>query len=250
LRRQFIEFFSEADWLANERMLAEVAQIRDDIAPTWMQEPLSIEATAERFVRPALREHFVKLCRGSVGAYIDRFGFKSNLVKAMYAVTDGFSGLHGTWDTPGTGMNFLVHNMCRLPGADGTWMILRGGMGTVARLVTEKLQAVGGTVRLDARVDRLITQGGSVQGGLFAIGIDEDVGIDRDHSDLSRSRSRTVSVVLCDPDLPLHDRWRRIGVDTARQSLRAELIDLAVRGASPPERQPHEQPRARQRHGR
>jgi hypothetical protein len=31
----------------------------------------------------------------------------------MYAVTDGFSGLNGTWDTPGTGMNFLVHNMVR-----------------------------------------------------------------------------------------------------------------------------------------
>jgi len=170
MKRQFIEFFSEADWLANERMMTEVAQIRDDIAPTWMQEPLSIEATAERFVRPALREHFVKLCRGSVGAYIDRFGFKSDLVKAMYAVTDGFSGLHGTWDTPGTGMNFLVHNMCRLPGADGTWMILRGGMGTVARLVMEKLQAAGGTVRLDARVDRLITQGGSVQGVVLANG--------------------------------------------------------------------------------
>jgi hypothetical protein len=29
----------------------------------------------------------------------------------MYAVTDGFSGLNGGWDTPGTGMNFLVHNM-------------------------------------------------------------------------------------------------------------------------------------------
>lgn len=44
--------------------------------------------------------------------------------QAMYAVTDGFSGLNGSWDTPGTGMNFLVHNMCRLPGADGTWMVV------------------------------------------------------------------------------------------------------------------------------
>jgi hypothetical protein len=31
--------------------------------------------------------------------------------KVMYAVTDGFSGLNGGWDTPGTGLNFLVHNM-------------------------------------------------------------------------------------------------------------------------------------------
>ena len=31
----------------------------------------------------------------------------------MYAVTDGFSGLNGGWDTPGTGLNFLAHNMVR-----------------------------------------------------------------------------------------------------------------------------------------
>ena len=36
----------------------------------------------------------------------------------MYAVTDGFSGLNGSWQTPGTGMNFLMHNMVRRP-ADG-----------------------------------------------------------------------------------------------------------------------------------
>src|SRR5205823_349721 len=81
----------------------------------------------------ALRQIFVDLCRKPVGQYLDRFGFRSDLLKAMYAVTDGFSGLSGDWDTPGTGMNFLVHNMCRLPGSDGTWMIVRGGMGTVTQ---------------------------------------------------------------------------------------------------------------------
>ena len=95
----------------------EIAQIRDDIAPTWMEEPLSIEETAEKYVRArSCATAFVDLCRRPVGDYLDRFGFKSDLVQAMYAVTDGFSGLYGTWDTPGTGMNFLVHNMCRLPG--------------------------------------------------------------------------------------------------------------------------------------
>jgi hypothetical protein len=54
-------------------------------------------------------------------------------VQVMYAVTDGFSGLNGGWDTPGTGMNFLVHNMCRLPGSGGTWMVVEGGMGSVTQ---------------------------------------------------------------------------------------------------------------------
>ena len=65
--------------------------------------------------------------------YLDRFGFTSELLVAMYAVTDGLSGLTAGPDTPGTGHNFLVHNMCRLPGADGTWMIVEGGMGSRVR---------------------------------------------------------------------------------------------------------------------
>ena len=42
-------------------------QIREDVAPTWLLEPLSIEDTAERYLRPALRETFVDLCRKGPG---------------------------------------------------------------------------------------------------------------------------------------------------------------------------------------
>jgi len=86
-KHQFIEFFSEADWRANEAMTAEIGKLRDDIAPTWLHEPLSIEQTADKFVRPELQQAFVDLCRGSVGDYLARFDFKSDLVRAMYAVT-------------------------------------------------------------------------------------------------------------------------------------------------------------------
>ena len=54
---------------------------------------------------------FIDLCEQPVAAYLDRFNFKSPLLKSMYAVTDGFSGLNGSWQTPGTGTNFLMHNM-------------------------------------------------------------------------------------------------------------------------------------------
>src|SRR6266536_3341429 len=65
MERQFIDFFSVEDWRANEAMQAELAQLRDDVAPTWLEEPLSIEATAERYVRAPLRQVFVELCRKS-----------------------------------------------------------------------------------------------------------------------------------------------------------------------------------------
>lgn len=134
--RQFERFFSPGDRNANAALQRELAQLRTDLAPSWREEPLSIEDTAERFVRPGLRREFVDLCRGDVGAYLDRFGFESELLKAMYAVTDGAPGLFGDWATPGSGMNFLLHNMCRLAGSGGTWMVVRGGMGTV----TERLR--------------------------------------------------------------------------------------------------------------
>jgi phytoene dehydrogenase-like protein len=155
MKSQFTSFFSAQDWDANERLTEEIGQIRDDIAPTWLEEPLSIEDTAARYVRSALRQVFVDLCRGTVGDYLDRFGFRSDLVKAMYAVTDGFSGLTGTWDTKGTGMNFLVHNMCRLPGSDGTWMVMKGGMGTVTQTLAHEVTRLGGVIRTGVGVAKI-----------------------------------------------------------------------------------------------
>ncbi|HET7545514.1 MAG TPA: NAD(P)/FAD-dependent oxidoreductase [Polyangiaceae bacterium] len=164
LERQFVQFFSRADFDAHLKLQAELAALRQDVAPTWLEQPYSIEETADRYVRPELRQVFVRLCRGSVGEYLERFGFKSDLVKAMYAVTDGFSGLYGGYDTPGTGMNFLIHNMCRLPGSDGTWMIVEGGMGTVAQVLADALHRHGGQIVVGEPVTSVIVEGGSARG--------------------------------------------------------------------------------------
>lgn len=164
MKRQFLEFFSEQDWKANQAMNAELAAIRDDIHPSWLQSPGSIEETAERFVRKELRTAFVNLCRGTARQYLERFGFKSDLLKAMYAVTDAFSGLDGGFDTPGTGMNLLVHNMCRLPGSGGTWMIVEGGMGAVTQGLAALARKEGATLRTGAKVTAIRTEGGKVDG--------------------------------------------------------------------------------------
>ena len=169
-RRQYAAFSSEADWHADQAMQAELAQLRDDLAPSWFHEPLSLEDTAERYVRSSLRQVFVDLCRKPIGDYIDRFPFKSDLIRAMYASTDGFTGVYGTWDTPGTGMNFLVHNMCRLPGADGTWMVVEGGMGRVARELERAAVQAGATVITDAPVERIMVRDARVTGVVLAGG--------------------------------------------------------------------------------
>lgn len=170
MKQQFIDFFSEADWKANEALQNEIDQIREDIAPTWLTSPLSIEETAEKYVRPQLRQIFIDLCRKSVGEYLDRFNFKSDLVKAMYAVTDGFSGLCGTWDTPGTGMNFLIHNMCRLPGSDGTWMVVKGGMGTVTQTFAKEAIKAGAKIETSKGVSQILVENNQVKGVVLTDG--------------------------------------------------------------------------------
>src|SRR5204863_7787811 len=164
MRRQFLDFFSEADWAANEAMNRELVQIRDDLAPAWLDEPLSAEATAERYVRPALRRAFLDLVAKPVEDYLSRFGFRSELLVAMYAVTDGFSSLTASFGTPGTGMNFLVHNMCRLPGSDGTWMIVKGGMGNVTKELARLATEAGATSLTNAPVAHIEARGSHVTG--------------------------------------------------------------------------------------
>jgi phytoene dehydrogenase-like protein len=166
LRRQFVAFFSEQDWKANQALAREIGQIREDLAPSWLEEPLSVHNTAEKYIRPALREPFVNLVTGPVEHYLARFSFKSELLLAMYAVTDGFPGVFGSFGTAATGMNFLVHNMCRLPGSDGTWMIVKGGMGSIctelARLATE----AGALIRTEAGAENYHPRRPSRRGGV------------------------------------------------------------------------------------
>jgi phytoene dehydrogenase-like protein len=163
-RRALAAFTSERDVQALGSMQAELAALRDDLAPAWVAPPLPLDETAERYVRAELREVFTDLVRGSVADHLGRFGFGSDLLPAMYAVTDAFPGLHGGWDTPGSGFNFLVHNLCRLPGADGTWMIVEGGMGTVTAALADRAQAAGARIVTDAEVAAVTTAGGQLEG--------------------------------------------------------------------------------------
>ncbi len=169
-RAQFAEFFSEADARADDALAAEISALRADLAPAWLNEPLPVDATAERFIRPALREVFVSLVRGSAMAYLDRFGFASEMIVAMYAVTDGMPGLTGSPWSPGSGHSFLVHNMCRLPGSGGTWMAVRGGMGTVTQALAAVATGAGARIRAACPVTAISVSGGAATGVVTATG--------------------------------------------------------------------------------
>ncbi|GAA4448364.1 phytoene desaturase family protein [Phytohabitans houttuyneae] len=163
-RAQMARFFSPEDVAADDAMQAEIAALRDDLGPAWLAEPLPVEETADRYIRPALQQTFIDLVRGSVADYLARFDFRSELLVSMYAVTDGLSGLNAGPDDPGTGHNFLAHNMCRLPGADGTWMIAKGGMGTVSRTFADAARAAGAQIFTGTKVKQISLDSGAASG--------------------------------------------------------------------------------------
>lgn len=169
-RRQLVELVGEDDARANDALATELAAIREELAPAWLAEPLTVEATAERYLRPGLRQRFVELVRGSAMDYLQRFGFRSPLLPAMYAITDGMPGLTGSPWSPGSGHNLLVHSMCRLPGADGTWMVVRGGMGTVTGELARAATAAGATIRTGTGITAIEITGGAARGVVTAAG--------------------------------------------------------------------------------
>ncbi len=202
-RTQMEAMFSTADVRADDALQAELAALREDLAPAWLAEPLSVEDTAERYVRPSLRSEFVDLVRGSVVDYLERFEFSSELLMAMYVVTDGLSGLTAGPDTPGTGHNFLVHNMCRLPGADGTWMVAEGGMGAVSEALADAARKGGAVIATGAEVASLTVDGGTASGVVLADG---------------RSIAAKAVLAACDP-------WRTAAIagENAPDSLTSRL---------------------------
>lgn len=189
MQQQFLSFFSEKDWKANEALTREVGQLRDDLAPAMLEQPQSMEETANRYIRPELRSTFLELVSQPVERYLDRFGFESELLLAMYAVTDGFSGLTAGFGDKGTGLNFLVHNMCRLPGSDGTWMIVQGGMGNVSKELARVATEAGAQILTDARVERIITTGNATTGVALADGRTVDASTVLSNADPFRMRT-------------------------------------------------------------
>jgi phytoene dehydrogenase-like protein len=61
-------------------------------------------------------------------------------------------------------MNLLVHNMCRLPGSGGTWMIVGGGMGTVTQSIANVARKYGAEIRTRAKVTHVRVDRGVVKG--------------------------------------------------------------------------------------
>ena len=110
--RAAVAALSPADAPAIEAMHAELDAMLADLGSAWLAGALGVEETADRFLRPEMRDKFVALCRGSLAEYVARFGLQSGLLKAVLA-TEALVGSWASFDTPGSGAPLLIRHAAR-----------------------------------------------------------------------------------------------------------------------------------------
>lgn len=172
---------SAHDRAAVDALDAALAAMRDALAPLWLKEAVSVDESIRTVPDSPLFQppHFSNghgprtirdLYRvmatpdahglgGSVAQMLAPFDIQSPMLRAVIA-TDGFVGAVGGYDSRGTAMNFLAHNMLRLPPGDvkgkaaplGAWQLVKGGMGAVTAALGKVISAHGGVIRLNTPV--------------------------------------------------------------------------------------------------
>jgi len=156
------------DAAALAAMHAELDEIVSDLKPAWLAGPLDVEATSDRFVRASRRDAFVALCQGSIGAYVDRFDVKSDLVKAAIA-SDALASTFGAWGSPGTGAALLVRHAAQSLEGGGD-AIPEGGMGAVVRMLADAALAAGATIATGKSATSIVVEGNTAAGVMLADG--------------------------------------------------------------------------------
>jgi phytoene dehydrogenase-like protein len=110
----------------------------------------------------------VRLFGMSVADYLDRW-FESEELKVRLA-TDGVIGALAGPRTPGTAYVLFHHVMGETDGLRGVWGYVKGGMGTITRLMAEAVTEWGGKIELNAEVRKVLVKGGRATGVVLADG--------------------------------------------------------------------------------
>ena len=104
----------------------------------------------------------------SAGHWLDAT-FESDCLKAAM----GFDSIVGTYASPyapGSAYVLLHHALGEVNGKAGIWGHAIGGMGRITTLMAEEARSRGVQIELQAGVDRILVQGGQVQGVLLRDG--------------------------------------------------------------------------------
>lgn len=156
------------DAAALDRFHTELDAILADLEPAWVSGPMGVEETADRYLRPALREPFLALCRGSAAAAFDRAGIQSELVRAILAA----DALSGTWAgpfDPGSATPLLLRHLAR-SAEGGCEAVPDGGLSAVVRILTDAAIAAGVQIETGKDAAQIVVEGNAVAGVRFADG--------------------------------------------------------------------------------
>lgn len=161
---------SPVDAPALEAMHAELDAMLTDLGSAWLAGALPVEDTADRFVRPELRDKFVALCRGSLAEYVARFGIQSGVLKSVLA-TEALVGSWASFDTPGSGAPLLIRHAARAHsgGGDGV-SLLPGNHAGIIRALVDVCHSQRVKITTGVAVRDILVEGNAAAGVVLADG--------------------------------------------------------------------------------
>jgi phytoene dehydrogenase-like protein len=143
---KFVRFFERASELLN---------------PILLEEPPSVADLAARF-RGEDEEIYRRLMFGSMHDLVGDY-FESDHVRAAF----GGHGVIGSFigpKTPGSVYVAWHHALGEVNGQKGMWGYVRGGMGRISFALAASAEAHGAVIRTNARVERILVDGGRAEG--------------------------------------------------------------------------------------
>jgi phytoene dehydrogenase-like protein len=183
-RANYDEFakFSKRDADAIEQWDGWIGGLADVLGPLLMTTPPALGSFAPGDVQEQLKlawrfrglrvrgvGDLTRLMTMSIVDILDRF-FETDQVKTVMAL----NGLIGTWagpHEPGTGYVMAHHSIGEVgDGHLGAWATPIGGMGAVASALGASARSFGADIRINARVERILTAAGAVRGVALADG--------------------------------------------------------------------------------
>ncbi|MEO6059026.1 MAG: NAD(P)/FAD-dependent oxidoreductase [Candidatus Limnocylindria bacterium] len=134
------------------------------------EELLALAALGSRFGKLDKRtlHNAVRLLTGSVADFLDDY-FESELLKG-YLASSGIIGSKVGPRSQGSGLVLLFHSLGEHDGEFGTWAFHKGGNGEFSQVLARAAEAFGAEIRLESRVERVLTTDGRATGVALADG--------------------------------------------------------------------------------
>jgi len=126
----------------------------------------------------------------SCADFLDQY-FESDVIKGHLCGSSIIGTALGPW-SPGSAYVLLHHYMGEVDGSIGAWGYARGGMGAVSGALAGSFKSLGGEIRTDADVARVLVENGRATGVVLANGDEVKARLVVSNMDVKRTFLKTV----------------------------------------------------------